>query len=110
MQSKILTNDNIFDVFRTETKETDLFQESRRIDYFKRRETDDPVADRVYLEIYFRAYNQQIVYKREGYDILTYLGDMGGILDLLHLSFRFLTGLFTVRLLKAAIIGSAYRI
>ena len=38
------------------------------------------------------------------------MGDLGGILDLLLLSFKFLTSFFSARLLKAAIIGSAYRI
>ena len=41
---------------------------------------------------------------------MTYMGDLGGILDLLLLSFKFLTSIFSARLLKAAIIGSAYRI
>ena len=68
------------------------------------------MKDRVYLEIFLRAFNEQKVYRREGYDILTYFADLGGILDLLHLSFGALTGMFSARLLKAAMISATYRI
>ena len=68
------------------------------------------MKDRVYLEIFFRAFNEQKVHRREGYDILTYLADLGGILDLLHLGFAALTGMFSARLMKAAMISAAYRI
>ena len=35
MQSKIVTNDHILDVFRTLTKETFLFEKGYKVDYFR---------------------------------------------------------------------------
>ena len=51
-----------------------------------------------------------MVYKREGYDILSYLADIGGILDLLHLAFTYIVSLLASKLMRAAIISSAYRV
>ena len=36
MQSSIITNDNIFDIFKTDEKVTQLFQEGERVDYIQR--------------------------------------------------------------------------
>ena len=62
------------------------------------------------MRIYLRSHNEQKIYKREGYDILTYLADLGGITDLLHMVFGRLSGLFTGKLLTAALISAAYRV
>ena len=50
------------------------------------------------------------MYKREGYDILTYFADLGGILDLLHITCGALTGLFSAKLLSSALVSAVYRI
>ena len=68
------------------------------------------MKDREYLDIFFRSFNEQKVYRRGGYDILTYFADLGGILDLLHLIFGAFTGIFSARLMKAAMISATYRI
>jgi len=57
-----------------------------------------------------RADNEQRLYKREGDDVLTYLGDLGGLMDILLITGSTLTGLFSAKLFRAALIGSAYRI
>ena len=41
------------------------------------------VQDRLYISIYLRQDEMQKIYKREEYDLLTYLGDMGGLLDII---------------------------
>ena len=41
---------------------------------------------------------------------MTYLADLGGIIDLLHTVFGRLSGFFTGKLLTAALISAAYRV
>ena len=82
MQSAIETNDDIFDIFQTNTKETYLHEEGQRADYYKRNLAGSMV-ERQYINVYLRSHNQQRVYKREMYDILTYMSDLGGGFDVL---------------------------
>ena len=63
-----------------------------------------------YVRIFLRSHNEQKIYKREGYDILTYLADLGGITDLLHTVFGRMSGFFAGKLLTAALISAAYRV
>ena len=80
------------------------------MEYFERHDPEKGIESRKYIQIYLRSHNEQVVYKREAYDILTYLGDLGGIGDLLFQICRSFTGLFTSKLLNAALISSVYRI
>ena len=69
-----------------------------------------PLAEREYLNIYFRADNDFRIYKREGYDLLGYLGDLGGFLDVLLVFGHLMTYLIAGKLFKAALMGRAYRL
>lgn len=80
------------------------------MEYFERHDLEKGIESRKYIQIYLRSHNEQVVYKREAYDILTYLGDLGGIQDLLFTICGSFTGLFTSKLLNAALISSVYRI
>jgi hypothetical protein len=42
--------------------------------------------------------------------VLTYLGDLGGLADVLWMAGSTLTGLFSAKLFQAALISSAYRV
>ena len=75
-----------------------------------KREVSDFLAEREYIGIYLRTQNEQRVYKREGYDILTYFGDLGGVFDLLFLTCSLFSGLVTARFFQASLISAAYRI
>ena len=44
------------------------------------------LAKRNYIQIYLRATNEQTYYRLEGYDILSYFGDLGGLFDALYIS------------------------
>ena len=72
--------------------------------------SDMPIEEREYLGIFFRADNENKLYKRIGYDILTYLGDLGGLLDVVVVIGQFSATLFASRLFQAALVGQAYRI
>ena len=69
-----------------------------------------PTSEREYLGIFFRADNAHSVYKRVGYDVLTYLGDLGGMIDIVVVIGALFTGLFASRLFRAALISQAYRV
>ena len=57
-----------------------------------------------------RADNLSTTYKVHSYDFLGFLGDLGGFIEILYLSFRIVAGLISSKMLTAAIISSAYRI
>ena len=57
------------------------------------------------MSIYLRSYNEQRFYKREGYSALDYLGDLGGLLDVLLIVGGLFTAIFAKKLFKAALIG-----
>ena len=96
MQNSIETNDNIFDIFQMETKLTQLVEEAERVDYLRRNvQLAASIPDRLYLGINFRAHNQQTVYKRQTYDMLTFLADLGGGYDLLIIVFGSICGVLT---------------
>ena len=67
-------------------------------------------SEREYVTFYLRQDEQKRLYKREEYDILTYLGDMGGLLDIILLFGVFLSSKFVNRLFHAALVKQTYRI
>ena len=69
-----------------------------------------PVSEREYVKIYFRAHNSKVLYQRARYDILSYLGDLGGLMDILILIGWLLTSVFSSKMFIAALIGQAYNV
>ena len=69
-----------------------------------------PTADRTYLSLYLRADEQTRLYKREEYGVLTYFGDLGGLLDFVLVVGSTFSSFFVSRLLQAAIVKQVYRI
>ena len=69
------------------------------------RESSSARADRSFVEIYLRASSIKRVYKREVVDVLTYLGDLGGLLDVLLVVGQMLTSIVARKLFTAALIG-----
>lgn len=49
-------------------------------------------------------------YKREGYDLLTYLGDLGGLFDIVFILGSIITSFLTTKLFTATLISQLYRI
>ena len=60
--------------------------------------------------MFLRAENFHRLYTREYYDMLTYLGDLGGLMDVALLFCWFISGLFATRLFQAALVNSAYKV
>ena len=108
MKSDITYSDNIWDIFDSSEKTQSLYEISRMVDYTKRVKED--ATRMTYLSMYFRADSQARIYKRISYDILTYLGDVGGLLDFVLLMGFLFTSFFASKLFNAALIGQVYRV
>ena len=99
MKSTLRLKDNIFDFYDQDEKEVPLYEPQQRIDYYKPISKDTPVADRTYVVLYFRAESAKNFYTREGYDILTFLGDLGGLFDIVFLAGASLTSFFAGKIM-----------
>lgn len=110
MKSQISLNDNIFDIFEQNDVTIDLFQESGRFDYIEKISQNEPVSDREYVTLFLRAASERQLYFRKSYDMLTYLGDLGGLIDVVMVFGYLLTTLFASKLFAAAVIGQVYHI
>ena len=110
MKNEILLNDNIFDIYQIDERTGNLFEISRMVDYSQRLPNSMAVKDRTYLSLFFRAENQSRLYKRVGDDFLTYIGDLGGLLDFVLVLGFILSSCFASKLFSAALIGQVYRV
>ena len=110
MNSQVYLNDNIYDIFDIHDVTINLLQESGRFDYIQKISKETPVSEREYISLFLRAANERQLYFRDTYDMLTYLGDLGGLIDIVMVVGYLLTTLFASKLLAAAVIGQVYRI
>ena len=110
MQSEISLKDNVWDIFDQYETEEPMFETSKSINYNQVIPAGTPIAKREYISIFFRADSEQRFYKREGYDMLTFLGDLGGLFDIIMIIGWGLTSIFAGNLLTAALIGEVYKI
>ena len=91
MNSEVSVKDNVMDIIDIDQNEYNMIEEHLRQDHYSVNQQDDQtvaepgsqVNRRSYIEIQLRASNIKRVYKREVVDILTYLGDLGGLIDIL---------------------------
>ena len=89
-------------------RDQELFELNSRQDYAKRANVNKKVSEREYVAFYFRADSEKHFYQREIYDVLSYLGDLGGLFDILFIIGISLTSFFFSKLFLAALIGQAY--
>ena len=110
MESTLTLKDNIWDIY--EFSETEL----HIVEYASSEKRNSwippstPIEDRRYVILYLRQNESVRHYKREEYDILTLLGDLGGLLDIVLLTGVAISSPFVVRLFQAAIVSNNYRI
>ena len=110
-KSSIITMKNdIWDFFDIYEKEIPFVEASNRVDYYNLIPEDTAVADREYMSIFFRADSENRIYKLEGYDILTFLGDIGGLFDIIIVLGMGITSMFAGQLFMAALISDSYNI
>ena len=62
MDSEIILNDNLFDIFDIHEYSVSIFESNKRIDYYERANSSLRVEDREYFGIFFRADNEHHIY------------------------------------------------
>ena len=110
MESTINLKDNILDIFDTEEFDVPIFEVSKSVEYTSVIPRESLIRKREYISIFFRADSENRIYKREGYDLLTFLGDLGGLFDICMIMGMTLTSIFAGRMFTAALIRQAYRV
>ena len=101
---------NVFDIFEADVVEKDFIDEISKEYHYQLHPPNLPVRERTYIKIYLRASSVYKSYKREGYDILTYLADLGGLFEISVTIGSLISGLFVSRMFLANLIKSAYKI
>jgi len=96
--------DKSWDIFELTEYMLNFFEKSstQLLSSFMLPET--PIASREYVKVYLRADTKKRIYKREDYDLVTYLGDIGGLMDFVMLFGWFISTHFVSRLLYASLI------
>ena len=110
MNSTVNFKGSIFDPFDVDENEWNFYEESRQMDYTKKIKESEPLAERRYVQIFLRAEDENRQYKREDYEVLAFLGDLGGLMDVVYLFGSALTHIFASKLFMAALVGQAYSI
>ena len=69
-----------------------------------------PLKDRVYISIYLRSDSIYRVHKRSAETLMDYLGDVGGVLEIITLIGFFMITPFIERSLKSDMINEVYQV
>ena len=81
-QSKVVLDDSPWKMFSVFEKEFNIFEQKRVISYdipdWQKKE-GVPLKNREYASIYLRSEDSTRVYTRRTYDLLGFLGDIGGL-------------------------------
>ena len=67
-------------------------------------------SDREYIEVFLRQDSERRIYRREDYDTITYLGDLGGLFEIVRAFGMVITSPFVARLFYAALVSNVYLI
>ena len=110
MENTIRLKDNVWDFLELGERDEKLFEHSYSQNVPKWSPTETSVQDREYVNLFFRQDYSQRLYKREEYDMLTYFGDLGGLLDFVIIFGWAISHHFVSRLFSAALISQAYRV
>ena len=103
MKSSVEQNNHYFDIFDQNTMKESFFEPSFQVDSTKHIFDSEPTAEKSYFKLFFRADDRFNLYKLERYDLLTYLGDIGGLADITIMISGFLSIIFGRKILQAAL-------
>ena len=72
--------------------------------------TEHSETERIYSSMYFKAASKKRMYSMEPYKILTLLGDMGGLLDIIMAFGVLITISFVKRAFARSLLSDAYQV
>ena len=110
MESVVSMSGSLFDIFEQNSIEKKFFEENNRVYYNKRMPENLPLHDKEYLRIFMRHFPVHRIYRLEGYDVLTYLGDLGGLFEIAFSLGKLLSAMFIGNFFQVALIRAAYKI
>ena len=87
-----------------------FFEPSFQVESTKYILKSEATAEKSYFKLFFRADDKYNLYKLERYDLLTYLGDIGGLADITIMISGFLSIIFGRKILQAALTNSVFKI
>ena len=96
--------DNIWDIFEFTEFMIDFYEYTGYKNNMKLIDVNKPQAEQEYLELFLRAESFERMYKLEYYDLLSYLGDLGGLLDVILIIGCILSGFIASRMFQAALV------
>ena len=97
--------DQWYDLFDIIDEYSFKFFETSYNQYTQRHIPEDTLPEgSEYIQIFFRADSNSKLYKREDYQLLEYLGDLGGLLDFVIILCWAMSHVFVKRLFHAALI------
>ena len=68
------------------------------------------MTERTYYSVYFRADSSARLYRRSTYSLLEYLGDLGGLIDIIFILGSLIIAALIERQFNAALVGETYQI
>lgn len=83
MENTVNLQDNYADILEIDEKELTFFEEEKTEYIFKRFKSNTTIAEKEYARFYLRASQTARIYKRELYSLLDYLGDLGGLKEII---------------------------
>ena len=110
MNSTIKLEDSIVDFFDVEERDLELFEIESVQQVHRTAFDSQPLADRNLISIYLRTANTKRAYKREEYELLEYIGELGGIRDIVMLFASFFTANVIKRIYYAAMVAKTFAI
>ena len=108
MKSKVELNDEINQLWR-QPVELKTFQFDKSYHYQEPKNAEDLKNSPLYT-MYLRVGSNQRMYARRSYTMLAYLGDLGGLIDIIWIFGAFLTAIMTRNVLQAAMITDSYHV
>lgn len=109
-QSTVAVEDNIYDLLEALSEEYTFYEVTKSERVQKRQRMSKPLSEREFVRIYLRADIKSLFYKREKYDLLDYLGDLGGLKEIVFFIGYLITNHVVERMLMAHLVAKTYKI
>ena len=95
-QSSLTLDDSPWKLFEIFKLTRPFFEYMRFYKYEEKTDPTEPVSDKTFYRIYLRADTTSRHYRRETYSLLEYLGDLGGLIDIIFI----MTGAFVTTIIE----------
>ncbi len=109
-RSTLTLDDNPWKLFEVFKLMKPFFEYMRHYKYEEKPSPGESVADKEFYKIYLRADTTSRHYRRETYSLLEYLGDLGGLIDIIFIMCAAFVGTIIDRQFNAAMVGQTFQV